>query len=236
MVKTVCWATSRRAVVEAHAVVLHPLADGLERGEGAVPFVQMIHAGRDAQGLQRPHAAHAGHQFLADARAVVAAVEPGGQFAVLGAVASARRSPAGTGCTRPTRISHTLASSLPVRVSMRDGDRLAVGAQGRLHRQVLDLRVEVLFLLPAVDVEVLLEIALVVEQPDGHQRHAQAAGALDVVAREHAQAAGIDRHRLVDAELQREIGHRLGAEHAGVGAAPARASRPRIPSAGGRPG
>ena len=87
VVKTVCCATSRRAVVEAHAVVLHPRADGFQRGERAVAFVEVIDARRDAQRLQRPHAAHAGHQLLADARAVVAAVEPGGQLAVLGAVA-----------------------------------------------------------------------------------------------------------------------------------------------------
>ena len=66
----------------------------------------------------------------------------------------------------------------------------------------------------------LLEIALVVEQSDGDQRNAQAAGALDVVAREHAQAAGVDRHRLVDAELEGKIGDRPRAQHAGVGAAP----------------
>ena len=54
------------------------------------------------------------------------------------------------------------------------------------------------------------------------KRHAQAAGAFDVVAGEHAQAAGVDRHRFVNAELERKIGHRLRAEHAGVGAAPMR--------------
>ena len=74
-------------VVEAQAVVLHPLANGFQRGERAVPFVQVIDARRDAQGLQRPDAADAQHQFLADAGAVVAAVEPAGQLAVFGAVA-----------------------------------------------------------------------------------------------------------------------------------------------------
>ena len=31
-----------QGIVEAHAVVLHPLADRFERGKHAVPFVQMI--------------------------------------------------------------------------------------------------------------------------------------------------------------------------------------------------
>ena len=221
VVKTVSLGHLAQRRVEAHAVVLHPRADGFQRGERAVAFVEVIHARRDAQGLQRPHAAHAGHQFLADAGAIVAAVEPGGQLAVLGTVArhvaiqQVKLHPADA---HQPHLGQQLAGA----GVDADGDRLAVGAQGGLHRQVLDLRIEILFVLPAVDVEMLLEIALVVEQPDGHQRHAQPAGALDVVARKHAQAAGVDRHRLVDAELQREIGHRLRAEHAGVGSAPRR--------------
>ena len=103
-----------------------------------------------------------------------------------------------------------------------DGNGRSVAAQRGFHRQILDFRVEIFLILPAVGVEMLLEIALVVEQADGDQRNAQAAGALDVIAREDAQATGIDRHGLVDAELQREVGHRLRAEHPGVGSAPRR--------------
>ena len=68
----------------------------------------------------------------------------------------------------------------------------------------------------------LLEIALIVKQSDGHKRYAQSAGAFDMVAGKHAQAAGINRHRFVNAELQRKIGHRLGAQHAAVSSTPTR--------------
>ena len=87
---------------------------------------------------------------------------------------------------------------------------LAVASDGRLHRQLVDVGVEVLFVLPAVVVEALAEVALVVEQADADERDAQVAGALDVVAGEHAEAAGVDRQRLVQAELGREIGDGLG--------------------------
>ena len=208
-------------IVKRHSVVLHPLADRLERGKRAVPLVQMIHAGRDAQRLQGPDAPHAGDQLLADSRPVVAAVEPRGQLAVLGAVAlhvAVQQIEADAAHPHQPDLGQQLAGAgLDL-----DGDRLAVRPAGGLHRQVLDLRVQVLLLLPAVAVQVLLEVALVVEQPDGHQGNPQAAGALDVVAREHAQTAGVDRHRLVDPELQREVGHRLRAQHAGVGLAPKR--------------
>ena len=53
----------------------------------AVAFVQMKNAGRDAQGLQRAEAADAEQQFLANAGARVAAVEPRSQLAILGGVA-----------------------------------------------------------------------------------------------------------------------------------------------------
>ncbi len=75
-------------------------------------------------------------------------------------------------------------------------------------------------MLVAVDVEMLAEIALGVEQADGDQRDSQAAGALDVVAGQDAEAAGINRHRFVDAELGRKIDNGLGSEHAGVDRAP----------------
>jgi hypothetical protein len=46
-----------------------------------------------------------------------------------------------------------------------------------------------------------------------------------VVAGEHAQAAGVDRHRFVDAELGREVDDRFRAEHAGVDVGPGRLRR-----------
>ena len=125
--------------------------------------------------------------------------------------------------TRPTCISQTLASSPPSRVSIETVIGLPSAPMAGSIGRFSTLRVEILFLLIAVVVEVLLEIALIVEQADGHQRHAQAAGALDMVAREHAQAAGVNRHRFVHAELGREIGHRLGAQHARFARAPGRA-------------
>ena len=65
----------------------HPLAHELERGERAVALVQVQDAGRDAQRRQRAHAADAEQQLLPDADALVAAVEPRRQLAILGLVA-----------------------------------------------------------------------------------------------------------------------------------------------------
>ena len=108
----------------------------------------------------------------------------------------------------------------PPRVSISIDDGLAVGADGGLHRQLVDVGLEVLFVLPAVLVEALAEVALAVEEADADERDAEVGGALDVVAGEDAEAAGVDRQRLVQAELGGEVGDRAGPQDAGVGARP----------------
>ena len=57
----------------------------------------------------------------------------------------------------------------------------------------------------AVAVDPLVEVALPVEQPDRDERQPQVARGLAVVAREHAEAARIDREALVQTELGAEI-------------------------------
>ena len=76
-----------RGGVEVHAFFLHAAANGLEDREAAVALVQMQNSGRDAHRLQGAKSAHAEQQFLANARASVAAIEAGGQFAILGRIA-----------------------------------------------------------------------------------------------------------------------------------------------------
>ena len=182
-------------------------------------FVEVIDAGIDAEGADRFDAADAEHELLANAGPLVAAVEARGELAVLRAVAvdvAIEQVQVHAADVHQPDLGHQHA----VAGFDRDRDRFAVGADGRLHRQILDASVEILFLLIAVPVEVLTEIALIVEQADGHERHRQAARAFDVVAGEHAEAAGVDRHRFVDAELGGEIGDRGGAEDAGFAGAP----------------
>ena len=61
-------------------------------------------------------------------------------------------------------------------------------------------------LLPAVHVQVLLEIAQLVEQPDAVEIEVQVAGRLDVVAGQDAQAAGINGQRVAQAVFGGKIG------------------------------
>ena len=60
-------------------------------------------------------------------------------------------------------------------------------------------------LLPAVTVEALLEVAGLVEQADADDRDPEVGGGLEVVTGEDAQAAGVLRQHLGDAELRAEV-------------------------------
>ena len=73
--------------VKADSFALHPLPDHFQASKRAVPLVQMQNARHDAQGLEGPHAADAQQQFLANADALVAAVQPGGQVAIFRRIA-----------------------------------------------------------------------------------------------------------------------------------------------------
>ena len=61
---------------------------------------------------------------------------------------------------------------------------------------------------------------MAIKKADGDQRDIQIGCALDVIARQHAEAAGINRHRFVDAELSGKIRHRTRSQHAGVSRTP----------------
>ena len=92
---------------------------------------------------------------------------------------------------------------------------------------------QVLFLLPAVAVEPLPEVSLTVKQPDADQRNVQIGGALDVIAGQNAQAAGINREGLVQAELRREIRHRPRCAERRHGSRPRCGPPSDIPAGGG---
>jgi hypothetical protein len=53
-----------------------------------------------------------------------------------------------------------------------------------------------------IPIEALAEVALVVVQADAHQWDAQVGRRFDVVAGQNAQAARIDRHRLVQSKFR----------------------------------
>ena len=61
-------------------------------------------------------------------------------------------------------------------------------------------------MLPAGGIDHLAEIAFLIQQPDADDRHTEIARRLQIIAREHAEPAGIERQRLAEAEFHAEIG------------------------------
>ena len=89
---------------------------------------------------------------------------------------------------------------------------LPSGVERRLDRRVGPVQPLVALFLPAFGRDVLVEVALRIHEADADERHAEVAGFLAVIAGEHAEAAGVDRQRLVQRELGGEVGDRLAAE------------------------
>ena len=181
----------------------------------------MPHAGIQPHGPQRPDSADAQDPLLAQPVVQAAAIQLAAQLPVLRLVLLE------VGVEQIERVPphHQFPGA--------DPHGPAGGAHGRdpglpalaPHRnEWSDGEVEPLVpvLLPAIHGQVLIEIAPGIHEPDAHQRQAQIRGRLQVVAGEHAQAAGVDRDRVVEPELGAEIGDRpairfgIGAMEPGV--------------------
>ena len=206
------------------------IADALQHDERGVPFVQVPDRRRRAERLERADAADAEDDFLLDARLAVAAVEPRRQLAV------PRRVLLEIGVEQVQL--HAAEPHAPhlhqhaaVAERHRDDAGLAVGGDGRLDRRVVPVQALVRFLLPAFRRHALVEVALRIHEADADERHAEVARLLAVIAGEHAEAAGVDRQRLVQRELRREVGDRPGAVRRSGAATtcPARCARGRAP-------
>ena len=112
-------------------------------------------------------------------------------------------------CTRPTRTRQTATSTDRSPSGTARHARLAVGRQRRLDGGVRPVEPLVALLLPAFGGNVLVEVALRVHEPDADERHAEVAGLLAVIAGQHAETARVNRQRLVQRELGREVRDRL---------------------------
>ena len=166
-------------------------------------------AGEPREGAQGAHAADAEQQLLEQPVLGGAAVEPVGhltqrQRVVLHVgVEQQQRHPTDLRDEDPRdqlgipghRQTHLRGGSVSL---AKQRDRQAVGVEHRVG-----------LLLPALPGELLAEVAVLVEQPDPDERHAQVAGGLQVVTGEDAEAAGVLRQHGGDAVLGREVRDRL---------------------------
>jgi hypothetical protein len=145
----------------------HPLSNELERREGAMTFVQVQDAGRDAERAQHANATNAEQQFLADPDALVAAVQPRGKLAILRLIAFDVRIEQQQRVASDQHFPHTSRDAAGSRLN-RDV-HLLTAAERRANRQRSVIEIDVIFVLPAVSIEPLPEVPLVVVQPDADE-------------------------------------------------------------------
>jgi hypothetical protein len=159
-----------------------------------------------AHRLERAQPAHAEHKLLPHARVGVAAVERVGDAAILRQLIlrdiGVQKVERHTSDFHLPDLNHDLAGGQ----ADEDFEVLALRIEHRNNREGVEVVGGIALLLPAVGVQHLAEIALLVEQADGDQRQVAIAGRFQVIAGEHAQTAGVDGETLRKAVLGREVG------------------------------
>ena len=180
------------------------IAQALEHDERRMAFVQMPDGRRQPERAQGEHAAEPEDDLLLQPRVLAAAIEPRRELAiprlVLFAIGVEQEQPDAADADFP---------HLDDDVSCRERDdhhaRLPVERSRGPDRRVRPVDALVDFLLPAIRREALAEVALRVHEPDADQRHAEVARFLAVIAGEDAEAARVDRQRLMEREFRGEV-------------------------------
>ncbi len=197
---------------EAEALLLHETANLLERHERRVALVDVTDRGVPPDLLERTRPADAEHDLLLEPHLVAAPVETLGHLPVrrlvLGQVRVEQEERHAAHAREPDQQLHRAAGQ-------RDGDGRgrAVRRLGGGERQIVRLEDRIGLGLPALGVQELAEVALVVEETDAGERHPHVARRLEEVPRQDAEASRIDRQDLGQAELGREVRHPLPVRH-----------------------
>ena len=102
----------------------------------------------------------------------------------------------------------------------RHADPGAIGTAQRLDGHRHRIVVGIGLVLPAVPIDRLPKVALLIQDPDPHRGQPEVARRLEEVAGEDPEAAGIERDGLAETELHAEIGDQVSVEARGAARAP----------------
>jgi len=176
----------------------------------------MPRRGRDAEGPQRSDAADAKDELLVEPHLAAPDVQDVGDRPVRRRIQGRVRIQQDDGhpadADDPDVDVNVAAWELD-----RHGQLAALSIEHAADRQPMEVVIRVAVLLVAVGVDRLAEIAVAIEEADSDQRQRHVAGGLHVIAREDAEAAGVDAERFVEAVFGAEVGDRAG-ESLGVAA------------------
>ncbi len=168
-------------------------------------FVEMIDRRPNAQGLQCPIAADAEDDFLLNPHLAVPTVElPCYTFValrVLGDIGVEHIEGDAADLHTPDLCGHRPPGEVDA-----DGPRISLFVILKMNGQRIEVVLRIPFLLPAVGIEILPEVPLLIEQPDPHERQPEVAGRFQMVAGKYAESPRIVLQALGQSKLRREVG------------------------------
>ena len=180
--------------------VAHPL----KNHECGVAFIQVPRGWLQPERAERQDAAESQDDFLLQADFLAAAVETGRQLAigrrVLRQIGVEQQQPDPAELYLPHLHEHGAIAE-----RHEDDARLFVERAGFDDGRLRPVELLVDLFLPAVGRHTLAEVALRIHEADADDRHAEVAGFLAVITGEDAEAARVDRQRLVQRELGAEV-------------------------------
>ena len=189
--------------VSREVPVLDELAQPLELQERRVALVHVEDGRVEPEAAEHAHPADAEHEFLPEPVLAVASVELVGDRARpvrvtvdVGVEQVERHTP---DLRTPDLHPHGHEHARVVGQIDRRGDLLEP------ERQPRGVVLGIALCLPVGLVELLAEVALAVEEADADEWHAEIGRRLQVIARQHAEAARVDRQALVEPELAGEV-------------------------------
>src|SRR5262249_36049734 len=137
---------------EINAFFVHTTSNGFENGENAMPFVQVQYARRNTERFQSAESSNAKQQFLPDANAAVAAIEPRHEITIFEGV------PRDIGIEKQQIATPDFQSPDPSAYRTTPSFdlhsyQLAVRSDSDFHRQHVHIGFEVVLLLPTIPVK-----------------------------------------------------------------------------------
>ena len=197
----------------------HQLPGSLDEEERGVALVEVPDGGLDAERPEGTDAANPQDQLLAEPHLAAADIEDVRDRPISDVVGrdvgveQEDRHAADLG--NPDGSAHGAIGDLDA-----DLERRAIASAGPPEGQQRRIEVRLGVLLVAIGVDLLAEVATPVEEADADEREGRVRRRLAVVARQDAEAARIELHRLVDPEFGAEVGNRSRERSARIAAVP----------------
>ncbi len=183
-------------------------ARSLEYEERRMPFVDMPRGRVDAQLGQRTHAANAQYDFLLDAGSAVAAVQAVGNVAIIRRILGQVGVKQIERYVADERLPHLDLNGSAWKLDA-DAHFRSIASHDGGNGKIFEVRIGVQRMLVAFGVDGLVKVALAIQQSHADEGQAHVTCRLAMIAREYAQAPGVDRQTFVETELRAKIGNEI---------------------------